>query len=162
IVGRYYAMDRDNRWERIQVAYDAMVKGVGELFNESIRAIQENYEAGITDEFLKPLISSQKEGRIADGDAVICFNFRTDRPREISQALTQQAFQEYNMHPLKLDYYTMTNYDDSFKHVRVIFEKDNLKNTLGEIISKMNRTQVRIAETEKYPHVTFFFSGGRE
>lgn len=162
IVGRYYAMDRDNRWERIQVAYDAMVKGVGELFNESVRAIQENYEAGITDEFLKPLISSQKEGRIADGDAVICFNFRTDRPREISQALTQQAFQEYNMHPLKLDYYTMTNYDDSFKHVRVIFEKDNLKNTLGEIISKMNRTQVRIAETEKYPHVTFFFSGGRE
>ena len=162
IVGRYYAMDRDNRWERIKEAYDAMVNGIGTHFSNAAKAIEASYENDITDEFILPLVTSTGEGRIQDGDTVICFNFRTDRPREISQALTQQAFHEYGMHPLKIDYYTMTRYDAKFKNVHIIFEKDNLHNTLGEILSKMDRTQVRIAETEKYPHVTFFFNGGRE
>ncbi len=162
IVGRYYAMDRDNRWERIKETYDAMVNGIGTHFSNAAKAIESSYENDITDEFILPLVTSTGEGRIQDGDIVICFNFRTDRPREISQALTQQAFHEYGMHPLKIDYYTMTRYDAKFKNVHVIFEKDNLHNTLGEILSKMDRTQVRIAETEKYPHVTFFFNGGRE
>lgn len=162
IVGRYYAMDRDNRWERVQVAYDAMVKGIGTPFSNASKAIEASYEEEITDEFIKPLVTNSGDGLIQDGDTVICFNFRTDRPREISQALTQQAFPEYGMKPLRIDYYTMTRYDAKFKNVHVIFEKDNLHNTLGEILSKMDRTQVRIAETEKYPHVTFFFNGGRE
>lgn len=162
IVGRYYAMDRDNRWERIQVAYDAMVKGIGTHFSSATKAVAASYEEDITDEFILPLVLNTGEGRIEKEDTVICFNFRTDRPREISQALTQQAFPEYGMHPLQLNYYTMTRYDAKFKQVHVIFEKDNLNNTLGEILSKMDRKQVRIAETEKYPHVTFFFNGGRE
>nr|WP_294857992.1 2,3-bisphosphoglycerate-independent phosphoglycerate mutase [uncultured Fluviicola sp.] len=162
IVGRYYAMDRDNRWERIQLAYDAMVKGLGTPFSNAVKAIESSYEEEITDEFIKPLVTSSGDGMIQEGDTVICFNFRTDRPREISQALTQQAFPEFGMKPLHLNYYTMTRYDAKFKNVHVIFEKDNLQNTLGEILSKMDRTQVRIAETEKYPHVTFFFNGGRE
>ena len=162
IVGRYYAMDRDNRWERIQVAYDAMVKGIGTPFSNAAKAIEASYEEDITDEFILPLVSNSGEGTIREGDTVICFNFRTDRPREISQALTQQSFPEYGMKPLRIDYYTMTRYDAKFKNVHAIFEKDNLHNTLGEILSKMDRTQVRIAETEKYPHVTFFFNGGRE
>lgn len=162
IVGRYYAMDRDNRWERIQIAYDAMVKGIGTPFSSAVKAIESSYEEEITDEFIKPLVTNTGEGMIQEGDTVICFNFRTDRPREISQALTQQAFPEYGMKPLRLAYYTMTKYDAKFKNVHVIFEKDDLHNTLGEILSKMDRTQVRIAETEKYPHVTFFFNGGRE
>lgn len=162
IVGRYYAMDRDNRWERIQVAYDAMVKGLGTHSSNFPKAIEASYEEDLTDEFIQPIITSSGEGRIQDGDIVVCFNFRTDRPREISQVLTQQAFVEYGMHPLHIDYYTMTRYDAKFKNVHVIFEKDNLQNTLGETLSKMDRTQVRIAETEKYPHVTFFFNGGRE
>jgi 2,3-bisphosphoglycerate-independent phosphoglycerate mutase len=162
IVGRYYAMDRDNRWERIQVAYDAMVKGIGTHFFHAAKSIEASYEDDITDEFIQPLIINTGEGRIQDGDTVVCFNFRTDRPREISQVLTQQAFHEFGMHPLRIDYYTMTRYDAKFKNVHAIFEKDNLHNTLGEILSKMDRTQVRIAETEKYPHVTFFFNGGRE
>lgn len=162
IVGRYYAMDRDNRWERVQVAYDAMVKGIGNHFSSAVKSIESSYENDVTDEFIEPLVISTGEGRIQDGDTVVCFNFRTDRPREISQVLTQQAFPEFGMHPLNIDYYTMTRYDAKFKNVHVIFEKDNLQNTLGEILSKMDRTQVRIAETEKYPHVTFFFNGGRE
>jgi 2,3-bisphosphoglycerate-independent phosphoglycerate mutase len=162
IVGRYFAMDRDNRWERIQVAYDAMVKGTGALFSNATKSIELSYEEDITDEFIQPLVIQSGEGRIQNGDTVICFNFRTDRPREISQALTQQAFPEFGMHPLNINYYTMTRYDAKFKNVHVIFEKDNLQNTLGEVLSKMDRTQVRIAETEKYPHVTFFFNGGRE
>lgn len=162
IVGRYYAMDRDNRWERIKEAYDAMVNGIGTHFSNPVKAMEASYEEEITDEFILPHVINTGEGRIQDGDTVICFNFRTDRPREISQVLTQQAFHEYGMHPLKIDYYTMTRYDAKFKNVHVIFEKDNLHNTLGEILSKMDRTQVRIAETEKYPHVTFFFNGGRE
>lgn len=162
VVGRYYAMDRDNRWERVQIAYDAMVKGIGTHFSNAAKSIESSYENDVTDEFIEPLVISTGEGRIQDGDTVICFNFRTDRPREISQVLTQQAFPEFGMHPLNIAYYTMTRYDAKFKNVHVIFEKDNLQNTLGEILSKMDRTQVRIAETEKYPHVTFFFNGGRE
>ncbi|HLP54807.1 MAG TPA: 2,3-bisphosphoglycerate-independent phosphoglycerate mutase [Fluviicola sp.] len=165
IVGRYYAMDRDNRWERIKVAYDALVHGTGIPFTTPTEAILESYNRSVTDEFIEAHTMQENGvpvGVIENGDLVINFNFRTDRPREISLALTQKAYQEYNMHPLQLQYLTMTNYDNSFKKVTVIFEKDNLANTLGEIISKMERTQVRIAETEKYPHVTFFFNGGRE
>ncbi len=165
LVGRYFAMDRDNRWERIKIAYDALVHGVGNPFSESHLVFEESYAKGITDEFLEASVKTENNeaiGRIKSGDAVICFNFRTDRPREITEALTQRAFTEYNMKPLVLDYYTMTNFDSRFKKVSVLFEKDNLKNTLGEVLSQLGRTQVRIAETEKYPHVTFFFNGGRE
>lgn len=161
IVGRYYAMDRDNRWERVKKAYDLMVKGVGEKFDTTAEAMQTSYSRNITDEFVEPVIIDEN-GLIENGDTVISFNFRTDRPREISIALTQRDLENYNMHKLDLDYYTMTSYDATFKNVHVIFEKDNLVNTLGEVISKNGLTQVRIAETEKYPHVTFFFSGGRE
>ncbi|ASS47386.1 MAG: phosphoglycerate mutase (2,3-diphosphoglycerate-independent) [Candidatus Fluviicola riflensis] len=165
ITGRYYAMDRDNRWERIKVAYDALVRGTGIPFTNAAEAIIGSYTRLITDEFIEAHTLHENGvpvGTIEPGDLVINFNFRTDRPREISLALTQKAFPEYDMHPLSLQYLTMTNYDSSFKKVTAIFEKDNLENTLGEIISKMERTQVRIAETEKYPHVTFFFNGGRE
>jgi 2,3-bisphosphoglycerate-independent phosphoglycerate mutase len=165
IVGRYYAMDRDNRWERIKVAYDAMVHGTGKPFAAAGAALEQSYANNLTDEFIEPYVLIENgvpTGTIGNGDIVICFNFRTDRPREISQALTQRAFPEQGMQPLAIDYYTMTSYDATFKKVNVIFEKDNLHNTLGEVLSKMDRTQVRIAETEKYPHVTFFFSGGRE
>jgi 2,3-bisphosphoglycerate-independent phosphoglycerate mutase len=164
ITGRYYAMDRDNRWERIKVAYDAMVNGVGKNLSSITEAFTASYVAGITDEFIEPFVfdAENAPGKIENGDTVISFNFRTDRPREITAALTQQAFPEYNMRPLAVDYFTMTNYDSRFKKVQVLFEKDNLKNTLGEVLAKMGRTQIRIAETEKYPHVTFFFNGGRE
>ncbi len=166
IIGRYFAMDRDKRWERVKVAYDAMVHGKGELNADPLRAVEESYQNGITDEFIKPIIISDGSGqaiaKICDGDVVLCFNFRTDRGRQITMALTQADFVEQNMHALKLYYVTMTCYDDSFKNVHVIFDKDNLKNTLGEVISKVGKKQIRIAETEKYPHVTFFFSGGRE
>ena len=165
VIGRYYAMDRDNRWERIQKAYDLMVRGTGATYPNATEAIQANYDAQITDEFIEAAVietSGNNDGRIANGDIVICFNFRTDRPREISQALTQQAFPEFGMEPLNIDYYTMTNYDSTFQNVTVVFEKENLTKTLGEVVSKNGRSQVRIAETEKYPHVTFFFSGGRE
>lgn len=165
LVGRYYAMDRDNRWERVKKAYDAMTKGEGTLFPDAAQAIAKSYEAGTTDEFIEPHVlmeNGKVTGRIENNDVVICFNFRTDRPREITQALTQKAFPEFGMEPLQLHYYTMTNYDQTFRKVQPIFEKDDLKNTLGEVLSKMGKTQVRIAETEKYPHVTFFFSGGRE
>ncbi len=162
ITGRYYAMDRDNRWERVKVAYDGMVKGVGSFQTDILSAMETSYANGITDEFIQPIITHQGEGNIEAGDTVICFNFRTDRPREITEALTQKAFPEQDMVPLMLDYITMTNYDQSFKKIKVIFEKDNLKYTLGEVLSEMDRTQIRIAETEKYPHVTYFFNGGRE
>jgi len=164
ITGRYYAMDRDNRWERIKVAYDAMVNGIGKNLSSITEAFTTSYEAGITDEFIEPFVfdAANAPGKIENGDTVISFNFRTDRPREITAALTQQAFPEHNMRPLAVDYFTMTNYDSRFKKVQVLFEKDNLKNTLGEVLAKMGRTQIRIAETEKYPHVTFFFNGGRE
>lgn len=166
LVGRYYAMDRDNRWERIKVAYDAMCSGKNSSsFSNPLTVCVSSYENGITDEFLNPHVLTENGeivGRIENEDIVINFNFRSDRPREITQVLTQKAFPELELNPLSLNYFTMTNYDESFKNVHVIFEKQTLKNTLGEYLSKMDRTQLRIAETEKYPHVTFFFSGGRE
>lgn len=165
VIGRYYAMDRDNRWERIKKAYDLMVHGQGTLVKSAEEAIQHSYENGITDEFIEPFTlveSGTSIGKIEEGDVVISFNFRTDRPREISTVLTQKAFPEFGMTPLNIAYYTMTNYDKSFQNVSVIFEKDNLQNTLGEVLAAHRKSQVRIAETEKYPHVTFFFSGGRE
>ena len=163
ITGRYYAMDRDKRWERIKIAYDAMVNGTGNRSGDMIKAIESSYAANVTDEFIKPIInSSVSDPSISAGDAVLCFNFRTDRCREITEVLTQKDFPEFDMNKLALHYTTMTEYDHSFKHVAVVFEKDDLKNTLGEVLEQQNRTQLRIAETEKYPHVSFFFSGGRE
>lgn len=166
VIGRYYAMDRDKRWERIKLAYDLLVNGVGEpLGSEQLAAaIRKSYEAGVTDEFLKPMLVTNNGQRttIGEGDAVICFNFRTDRCREITQVLTQEDMHEYNMHTLPLYYVTMTRYDDTYRDVKVMFEKDDVSMTLGEVLEKAGKTQVRIAETEKYPHVTFFFSGGRE
>ncbi|MFD2514065.1 2,3-bisphosphoglycerate-independent phosphoglycerate mutase [Pontibacter locisalis] len=166
IVGRYYAMDRDNRWERIKLAYDVMVKGKGKPSQNLIKSMLESYNEGVTDEFIKPIVkvndNQEPIATIKDGDVVICFNFRTDRGREITQALTQRDFPEQDMHKLDLRYITMTNYDDTFVGVEPIFEKDNLTNTLGEVLAKAGKKQIRIAETEKYPHVTFFFSGGRE
>lgn len=165
VVGRYYAMDRDNRWERIKKAYDLMVHGIGSPAESAVQAIQESYALGKTDEFIEPIVLTENGlpiGLIEEGDVVVSFNFRTDRPREITRVLTQNEFPEFDMKPLRLEYYTMTNYDATFKNVQVVFEKDNLQNTLGEILSKLDKTQVRIAETEKYPHVTFFFNGGRE
>jgi 2,3-bisphosphoglycerate-independent phosphoglycerate mutase len=166
VVGRYYAMDRDKRWDRVKLAYDLLVHGEGEKYHNPLDAIQQSYKNGITDEFIKPIVivdeNNHPIAKIEEGDAVICFNFRTDRCREITMALTQQAFDEYNMHPLNLHYVTMTNYDDTFKNIHVMFNKDNLNMTLGEVLEKENKKQIRIAETEKYPHVTFFFSGGRE
>lgn len=166
VVGRYYAMDRDKRWERVKLAYDVMVHGTGEKTTDILKAVEKSYEAGVTDEFIKPIVAVDANGQplttIKDGDVVLCFNFRTDRGREITMALTQQDFHEQNMYKLNLHYVTLTNYDDSFVGVHVIFDKDNLVNTLGEIVSKAGKKQIRIAETEKYPHVTFFFSGGRE
>jgi 2,3-bisphosphoglycerate-independent phosphoglycerate mutase len=164
VTGRYFAMDRDNRWERVAQAYHAMVTGTGEIGNSAKEVLEVNYAKNITDEFIPATVISgiSQKSKIQSGDIVICFNFRTDRPREITTVLTQKAFLEYNMTPLDLHCCTMTQYDVNFKNVHVIFKKDNLKNTLGEVLSKMGKTQVRIAETEKYPHVTFFFSGGRE
>ncbi len=161
-------MDRDKRWERVKLAYDAMVRGVGTKIPEGglFAAIQVSYQEGVTDEFIKPIVATKADGSpvavIEDGDVVLCFNFRTDRGREITEVLTQQDFPEYDMHKLDLRYVTMANYDESFKDTGVIYEKDNLNNTLGEILEKAGKQQIRIAETEKYPHVTFFFSGGRE
>jgi 2,3-bisphosphoglycerate-independent phosphoglycerate mutase len=160
IIGRYYAMDRDKRWERIKLAYDLMVNGIGEQFSSAVEAIKASYNEGITDEFIKPIIINKSP--IKEGDVVICYNFRTDRCREITESLTQQAFPEQGMKPLSLYYITMTKYDEHFKGVKVMYEKDDLKMTLGEVIAKAGKKQIRIAETEKYPHVTFFFSGGRE
>lgn len=161
VIGRYFAMDRDNRWERIKKAHALMTKGVGDKFNKASEAIQNAYSKGITDEFIEPAIINQ-DGLIDEGDVVICFNFRSDRPREITSALTQRDFPEFDMKKMNLHYCCMTRYDETFKGVHVVFEKDNLLNTLGDIVSKSGKTQVRIAETEKYPHVTFFFNGGRE
>lgn len=165
VSGRYYAMDRDNRWERVKLAYDAMVKGVGNNASSAIEAVSAAYTKNITDEFIKPTIIQENGlpvATIKDGDAVLCFNFRTDRCREITKALTQADFPDYNMHKLSLYYTTITEYDSTFENVHVIFNNDNLNNTLGEVIQQNGLKQIRIAETEKYPHVTFFFSGGRE
>ena len=161
VIGRYFAMDRDNRWERIKKAYSLLIHGTGEQFKNASQAIKSAYNEGITDEFIEPAIINE-DGLVDEGDIVICFNFRSDRPREITSALTQRDFPEFNMKKMDLHYCCMTRYDESFKGLHVLFEKDNLLNTLGEVISKEGKTQVRIAETEKYPHVTFFFNGGRE
>tara|TARA_B100001059_G_scaffold128152_1_gene128051 strand:+ start:92 stop:1606 length:1515 start_codon:yes stop_codon:yes gene_type:complete len=162
LIGRYYAMDRDRRWERVKLAYDLLLHGKGSPSIDFEKSLQESYNEGITDEFIKPLIKANASSRIEQGDVVLFFNFRTDRGRELTQALSQQPFPEYDMKPLDLNYITLTNYDDSFKGVKVVFDKENLQDTLGEVLSKAGKTQVRIAETEKYPHVTFFFNGGRE
>jgi len=166
VIGRYFAMDRDNRWERVKLAYDLMVHGTGNPSNDISDSIQRSYEQGISDEFIQPIVKIDNDGlpigKIEEGDVVVCFNFRTDRGREISTVLTQQAFPEFEMKPLNLYYVTMTSYDETFKNVHVIFTKDDLNDTLGAVLEKNNKNQIRIAETEKYPHVTFFFSGGRE
>jgi 2,3-bisphosphoglycerate-independent phosphoglycerate mutase len=166
ITGRYYAMDRDKRWERVKVAYDALVHGAGTHTTQPLEAVAAAYEHNITDEFIQPIIVCDSTGAptavIKDGDVVICFNFRTDRCREITIALTQEAHHEENMHPLALHYVTMTEYDKSYKGVEVMFVNKDLTNTMGEVLEQNGKTQIRIAETEKYPHVTFFFSGGRE
>jgi 2,3-bisphosphoglycerate-independent phosphoglycerate mutase len=166
ISGRYFAMDRDKRWERVKLAYDALVNGTGEKSADPIAAIKKSYQDNITDEFIKPTVimtgGNQPVATIKDGDTAICFNFRTDRCREITEVLTQQDFPDNGMHKLELDYTTMTQYDHSFKNVHVVFENDDLTNTLGDIVAQNGLKQIRIAETEKYPHVTFFFSGGRE
>ena len=165
VSGRYYAMDRDKRWERVKLAYDALVHATGPTAESALEAIKENYANNITDEFIKPTIIVENGEAIAtieEGDAVLCFNFRTDRCREITEVLTQQDFHEFNMNKLSLHYTTITKYDETFKNVNVIFENDNLVNTLGEVLAANHKKQIRIAETEKYPHVTFFFSGGRE
>lgn len=165
IVGRYFAMDRDKRWERVKLAYDLLVHGTGEKASDPLAAVQRSYDNNVTDEFIKPIVitsNGEPVATIREGDVVLCFNFRTDRGREITQVLTQQDFPDYGMKKLKLYYITLTNYDESFKDVKTIFEKDNLEKTLGEVVADAGKKQIRIAETEKYPHVTFFFSGGRE
>ena len=166
VCGRYYAMDRDKRWERIKLSYDLMIKAKGEKSQNLQESIQNSYNSGVTDEFIKPLIAvdekSQPIAQIKEDDAVICFNFRTDRCRQITTVLTQTSFPEFEMDTLNLHYTTLTNYDKTFKNIEVIYDKENIKNTLGEVLEQNKKSQIRIAETEKYPHVTFFFSGGRE
>jgi 2,3-bisphosphoglycerate-independent phosphoglycerate mutase len=166
VSGRYYAMDRDKRWERVKLAYDVLVNGKGGSGKDALSVIKNSYDQGITDEFIKPSFIEGPDGqplaRIQEGDVVICFNFRTDRCREITEVLSQSDLPEQGMHKLSLYYTTMTQYDHHFKNVHIMFENDDLGNTMGEIIEQLNLKQIRIAETEKYPHVTFFFSGGRE
>ena len=166
VCGRYFAMDRDKRWERVKRAYDLLTLGAGRTAGSAISAIEASYAIGVTDEFIEPCAITGEDGKplaiIRPNDVVICFNFRTDRCREISQTLTQQPFPDQAMHPLPLHYVTMTEYDSTYRGVRVIFHKDNLAMTLGEVLARAGKSQVRIAETEKYPHVTFFFNGGRE
>ena len=163
ITGRYYAMDRDKRWNRIKLAYDQLVNGVGKQSDNMQRAMQESYDEGVTDEFIKPIVNSTVDGRIKEGDVVIFFNYRNDRAKEITTVLTQQDMPEEGMHTVKnLQYYCMTPYDPTFKNVHVIFEKENVKDTLAEYLSSKGLKQLHIAETEKYAHVTFFFNGGRE
>ena len=166
VIGRYYAMDRDKRWERVKLAYDLVVNGWGSKSNDACKSILESYENDITDEFIKPIClideNQQPLATIKEDDVVIFFNFRTDRGRELTEVLSQRDFHEFNMRKLNLYYVTMTNYDDTFKNIHVIYDKDNITETLGEVLEKHGKKQIRIAETEKYPHVTFFFSGGRE
>ena len=166
ITGRYYAMDRDKRWERVRLAYDAIVHGKGELTGDLLLAIDQSYKNEVTDEFIKPIINQNlqdnPDSRLSDGDVAICFNFRTDRCREITQVLTQEDFPDFGMQKLDIDYTTMTEYNKAFKSVHVIFQNEDLNNTIGEVLASNGKKQIRIAETEKYPHVTFFFSGGRE
>lgn len=165
VIGRYYAMDRDKRWERVKLAYDLLVNGAGTPTQDILKSVEEQYRSDKTDEFMPAIVCTKNDAPVAtikNGDVVLFFNFRTDRPRQLTEVLTQKANTKYDMQPLNLHYVTMTRYDESFKGLNVIFTKDNLKNTLGEVIAHAGGTQTRIAETEKYPHVTFFFSGGRE
>ncbi len=166
VTGRYYAMDRDKRWERVKLAYDVMVNNEGEKVQDISAAMQKSYDEGVTDEFIKPLVltdsNSKPVAQISEGDVIVFFNFRTDRGRELTQVLSQQDFHEHNMHKLNLHYVTLTNYDDSFQGIHVVYDKENIKDTLGEVLANNGKKQIRIAETEKYPHVTFFFNGGRE
>ncbi|WP_299175417.1 2,3-bisphosphoglycerate-independent phosphoglycerate mutase [uncultured Allomuricauda sp.] len=166
VVGRYYAMDRDKRWERVKLAYDVMVNNIGEKVSDISQAMQKSYDNDVTDEFIKPLVLTNDQNdpiaKINEGDIIVFFNFRTDRGRELTQVLCQEDFHEQNMHKLDLYYVTMTNYDDSFQGIKVVYDKENIQDTLGEILAKHGKQQIRIAETEKYPHVTFFFNGGRE
>jgi len=166
LTGRYYSMDRDNRWERVKVAYDALVHGTGEKSINAEESIEKSYANNVTDEFIQPVIMTNEDGtpkaQIKEGDVVIFFNYRTDRGRELTEVLTQKDFPEYDLKAMPLHYTTMTNYDESFKNINIIYNSDNLKDTLGEVLEKEGKKQIRIAETEKYPHVTFFFSGGRE
>jgi 2,3-bisphosphoglycerate-independent phosphoglycerate mutase len=166
VVGRYYAMDRDKRWERVKKAYDLLVHGKGKSTTDFVEAMKDSYANGTTDEFIEPLVGvgtdNQPLATIQAGNVVVFFNFRTDRGRQLTQALHQQDFGDYDMKKQNLHFVTLTNYDDSFKGVQVVFDKDNVTNTLGEVLAKAGKKQIRIAETEKYPHVTFFFNGGRE
>ncbi len=165
VIGRYYAMDRDKRWERVQLAYDLLVNGKGKSSTNAIESIQESYNNDVTDEFIEPIVITSNQTPVAtinNDDVVIFFNFRTDRGRELTEMLSQNDMPEFNTKKLPLHYVTMTNYDDNFKGINVIYDKDNISSTLGEVLEKAGKTQIRIAETEKYPHVTFFFSGGRE
>ncbi len=166
VIGRYYAMDRDKRWERVKLAYDLLVNSIGHHTSNFIESLQKSYDENVTDEFIRPLIKVDENNepltKIENDDVVIFFNFRTDRGRELTEVLSQKDIHEFNMHKLNLYYVTMTNYDDTYKNVHVIYDKDNITETLGEVLEKANKKQIRIAETEKYPHVTFFFSGGRE
>lgn len=166
VVGRYYAMDRDKRWDRVKLAYDLLVNGIGTKTKHIAATIQESYDGGVTDEFIKPISVVEdldlEPTKISEDDVVVFFNFRTDRGRELTQMLSQADFHEQDTQKLKLHYVTLTNYDDSFENVHVVYDKDNIKDTLGEVLSNHGKKQIRIAETEKYPHVTFFFNGGRE
>ena len=166
LIGRYYSMDRDKRWERVKEGYDLMVNGTGKKSTDILQAMKESYADNITDEFIKPVVFTDESGanigQIKEGDVVICYNFRTDRLREITTVLTQQDMPELGMKTINLHYLTMTRYDEKFKNVNIIYDKDNVQNTLGEILSKAGKKQLRIAETEKFAHVTFFFSGGQE
>ena len=166
VVGRYYAMDRDKRWERVKKAYEVMVNNVGEKSSDISTAMQNSYDHNVTDEFIDPIVMTDSNGaplaKIKEDDVVIFFNFRTDRGRELTHVLSQEDMHELNMHKLNLYYVTMTNYDDSFQKVHVVYDKENIRETLGEVLAKNSKKQIRIAETEKYPHVTFFFNGGRE
>ena len=166
LIGRYYAMDRDSRWERVKMAYDLLTSGQGTKTTDPLAAIAQSYQDGVTDEFIKPIVVTQPDGTptatIQPGDVVICFNYRTDRGREITSVLSQMDYPDFGMHKMPLYYVTMTTYDESFSDVKVVFTKDDLTETLGEVLEKNHKNQIRIAETEKYPHVTFFFSGGRE
>ena len=166
ITGRYYAMDRDKRWERVKLAYDALVNGVGTKSTNAEQSILDSYAEGVTDEFIKPVIMTDENGNpkatIQEDDVIIFFNFRTDRGRQLTEVLSQSNNAEFDMKKLSLYFVTMTNYDETFKKVNVVYNNDNIENTLGEVLESAGKQQIRIAETEKYPHVTFFFSGGRE
>ncbi|KAA5239929.1 2,3-bisphosphoglycerate-independent phosphoglycerate mutase, partial [Bacteroides finegoldii] len=163
IIGRYYAMDRDKRWERVKEAYDLLVNGEGKKATDMVQAMQESYDEGVTDEFIKPIVNANVDGTIKEGDVVIFFNYRNDRAKELTVVLTQQDMPEAGMHTIPgLQYYCMTPYDASFKGVHILFDKENVANTLGEYLSAKGMSQLHIAETEKYAHVTFFFNGGRE